>query len=179
MPGTKYSSIASRRRSRQGFTMRESGADKPTTEQDRTLLKVLPIALLVAAGLTAGGLYFTFFQVELLLRGVSTTGEVVALESGTSSTGGGRPAWFPVVTFETRDGETVRFRHRTGSSPAAFEVGDKVRVTYLPDTPEKALIAEGVLNWLLPLVLLVVGPGLAVISLRGMIGARRRLRAQA
>ena len=159
--------------------MRESGADKPTTEQDRTLLKVLPIALLVAAGLTAGGLYFTFFQVELLLRGVSTTGEVVALESGTSSTGGGRPAWFPVVTFETRDGETVRFRHRTGSSPPAFEVGDKVRVTYLPDTPEKALIAEGVLNWLLPLVLLVIGPGLAAISLRGITGVRRRQCAQA
>ena len=73
--------------------MRESGADKPTAEQDRTLLKVLPIALLVAAGLTAGGLYFALFQVEPLLRGVSATGEVVALESGTSSTGSGRPGF--------------------------------------------------------------------------------------
>ena len=83
------------------------------------------------------------------------------------------------MTFETRDGETVKFRHRTGSSPPAFVEGDKVRVTYLPDTPEKALIAEGAWNWLLPLVLLALGPGLAVISPCGMIGARRRLRAQA
>ncbi len=159
--------------------MQESSADTPTPEQDRTLLKVLPIALLVGVGLTAGGAYFDSFQNDLLLRGVTSTGEVVALESSTSSGSGSRPAWFPVVTFRARDGETVTFRHRTGRSPAAYAEGDRVTVTYRPDAPDQAMIAEGFLNWLLPLVLLVIGPGLAAISLRGITGVRRRQRAQA
>ena len=158
--------------------MQESSAENPTPDQDRTLLKVLPIALLVAIGLFAGGVYFAAFQIELLLRGVNATGEVVGLESGTSSGSSGRPTWFPIVTFQTGDGETVTFRHRTGRSPPAYAEGDRVMVTYLPNAPDQALIAEGIWNWLLPLVLLAIGLGLSVVSLRGIAGARRRLRAQ-
>lgn len=143
--------------------------------QNRSLLKVLPILLLVALLMTGGGVYFAAFQVDLLLHGETATGEVVALEAGSSTSSSGRPAYFPIVAFETSDGSRITFRHRTGQSPPAYAEGDRVPVTYLPDDPESALIAEKFMNWLLPLVLLALGPTLCFVALRGIVGARRRL----
>jgi hypothetical protein len=150
-------------------------AGEATDAQNRTLLKVLPVLLLVAVALTGGGLYFAAFQVDLLLNGETATGEVIALEAGTSTSSSSRPAYFPIVAFEAPDGSRITFRHRTGQSPPAYAEGDSVTVTYLPDDPEAALIAEGFMNWLLPLVLLAIGPGLSFVALRGILGARRRL----
>jgi len=145
-------------------------------QQARTLLRVLPIALLVGLGLTIGGSYMVRLHVALALYGIEAPGEVVALETGTSSSAGRQPAFFPVVTFETANGRQVTFRHRTGQRPPAFRIGDAVPVTYMPDDPDRALIAEGLKNWLLPGVLILVGPLLTVLSIRGIFGARRRLR---
>jgi hypothetical protein len=146
-------------------------------EHDRTLLKVLPIVLLIALGLFGGGVYFAAFQVDLLRHGEGADGVVTGLERGTSSTtrGGGDPGWFPIVAFETADGRTARFRHRTGANPPDYKKGDLVRVVYRLDAPEKALIDEPVRNWLLPAILLVVGAGLAFIAGSGFVRARRRL----
>jgi len=149
-----------------------------TEAQNRTLLKVFPIVFLVALALTGGGLYFAAFQVDLLLHGKAAVGEVTALEPGSSTSSSGRPAYFPIVAFALPDGTPVSFRHRTGQSPPAYAVGDRVPVTYLPDDPEAALIAEGFMNWLLPGLLLLIGPVLGVVAIRGIIGARRRLAAR-
>ena len=146
-----------------------------TKAQNLSLLKVLPIVFLVALGLTAGGLYYVVTQIDLLLHGATATGEVLSLEAGSSTSSGGRPAWFPIVAFETSNGTPITFRHRTGQYPAAYVEGDKVEVSYLPDDPETALIAEGLVNWLLPILLLVIGPALTVVAARGFLGARRRL----
>ncbi len=146
-----------------------------TKAQIQSLLKVLPIVLLVALGLTGGGLYFAVTQIDLVLHGATATGEVLSLEAGSSTSSSGRPAWFPIVAFETSNGTPITFRHRTGQSPPAYAEGDKVVVTYLPNDPETALIAEGLMNWLLPILLLVIGPALSVVAVRGFLGARRRL----
>lgn len=150
--------------------------DENTPQQDRTLLKVLPIALVVGMALTVGGVYLIRFHVELALNGVAAQGEVVGLEVGSSTGSSGRPAYFPVVTFQTAAGEKVTFQHRTGANPPAYQPGQSVPVSYLPDDPHRALIAEGFVNWLLPGILILVGPVLVVLSLRGIQGARRRLR---
>lgn len=149
-----------------------------TDRQNRSLLKVLPVLLVVGLLMTGGGLTFAAFQVDLLLHGETAAGEVVALEAGSSTSSSGRPAYFPIVAFETSDGRRIIFRHRTGQNPPAYAEGERVTVTYLPDDPGSALIAERFLNWLLPLVLLALGPALSVVALRGMIGARRRLAAR-
>jgi hypothetical protein len=160
--------------------MSASQPDEWRPEHIRTLMKVLPVVLLIALGLFGGGVYFAAFQAELLLHGERAAGVVVELERGTSSTtrGSGAPGWFPIVTFETADGRTVRFRHRTGGNPPDYRKGDRVPVIYLPDAPENALIDEPVRNWLLPVILLVVGAGLTYVAGRGFIRARRRLAAR-
>ncbi|HSF94047.1 MAG TPA: DUF3592 domain-containing protein [Thermohalobaculum sp.] len=154
--------------------MTDSGDDL-TPQQARTLLKVLPIALIVGIGLAAAGLYLVRFHVTLALHGASATGEVIELEPSTSTSASGQATFFPIVTFLTPVGQQVTFRHRTGQRPPAYSVGEKVPVTYLPDQPDRALIAEGFLNWLLPGVLILTGPVLAWLSLRGIRWARRAL----
>ena len=140
-----------------------------TPKQRRSLLMALPVAFLVGIGLIAGGLYFAAFQVELLTVGERVNGTVVGLEPGSDTSSSGRTALFPIVAFETGQGEAITFRHRTGSYPAAYREGEQVPVIYLPDSPENALIAERFRNWLLPLVLLISGGLLAVLTGYGLI----------
>lgn len=159
--------------------MRVSKSDEWRPEHDRTLSRVLPIVILVALGLFGGGVYFATYRLDLLMHGERAEGVVVELERGTSSTtrGGGSPGWFPVVAFQTADGRTARFRHRTGTNPPRYEKGERVSVVYMPEMPEKALIDEPLLNWLLPALLLMIGAGLSFVSVRGFVRARRRLAA--
>ena len=100
-----------------------------TAKQYRTLLLVLPIMLVVGLGLAVWAVNLAQFHVELLLRGQTAMGLVVRLESGTSSSASGRSAWFPVVKFETGDGRSVTFRHRTGGNPSNYSEGASVAVT--------------------------------------------------
>jgi hypothetical protein len=135
-----------------------------TPEQRRSLLLALPVAVLVGLGLFGGGLYFAAFQFDLLIEGKNATGTVTALEFGSSTSASGQAALFPIVTYETPDGRTITFRHRTGANPSAYAEGERVVVTYLPSNPDEALIAEGFRNWLLPLVLLICGSILALVT---------------
>ena len=135
-----------------------------TPQQRRSLVLALPVAILVGLGLFGGGLYFTGLQVNLLIAGKNVPGTVTALEYGSSTNASGQAAVFPIVTYETLDGRTVTFRHRTGANPAAYAEGERVVVTYLPGDPDGALIAEGIRNWLLPLVLLICGAMLTLVT---------------
>jgi len=146
-----------------------------TPKQARSLLMALPVALIVGIALAAGGAYFAFIQISLSLRGEVVWGEVVQLEPGSSTSASGQAALFPLVSFQAGNGAPVTFRHRTGGNPPLYSVGDKVPVIYLPDQPDQALIMEGGMNWVLPGVLLLLGPLLIVLSLRGIATTRREL----
>ena len=135
-----------------------------TPQQRRSLILALPVAVLVGLGLFGGGLYFAAAQFQLLLKGHSTTGTVTALEPGSSTSASGQAALFPIVTYKTSDGRTITFRHRTGDNPAAYAQDERVVVTYLASKPDEALIDEGFRSWLLPLVLLICGFLLTLIT---------------
>ncbi len=135
-----------------------------TPQQRRSLLLALPVAVFVGLGLFGSGFYFAAFQFDLLIEGRTAAGTVAALESGSSTSASGQAALFPIVTYETLDGRTITFRHRTGANPAAYAEGERVVVTYLPGNPDEALIAEGFSNWLLPLALLICGSILTLVT---------------
>jgi Protein of unknown function (DUF3592) len=135
-----------------------------TSQQRRSLILALPVAMLVGIGLFGGGFYFATFQFELLIEGKNAAGTVTALEFGSSTSASGQAALFPIVTYKALDGRIITFRHRTGAKPAAYAVGERVVVTYLPNNPDQALIAEGYRNWLLPLVLLICGSMLTLLT---------------
>lgn len=91
--------------------MNESQPPGMTARQVRTLLKVLPVALLVGLTLAIWGIYLVHFHLNLIIHGETATGKVIALERGISSSSSS-PAWFPVVKFSAQNAQLVTFRHR-------------------------------------------------------------------
>jgi len=74
---------------------------------------------------------------------------------GTASTG----SWlrFPVVRYQTANGQSVTFKSRTGTMPSPYKVGRQVPVLYNPADPRDARIDTFVMTRLLPGCLVVFG----------------------
>jgi hypothetical protein len=133
-------------------------------------------------GVLFGGIggWFLVDALRLADSGEHAEGEVIKLVWTTSrgGRGGTTRAAHPVVRFQA-DGRTVEFQSRSGSSPPAHAVGDRVRVVYPPGRPDHAKIESFFDLYLPPLAflgfgLLFGGIGLAVLLVPAL--ARRRYR---
>jgi hypothetical protein len=121
--------------------------------------------ILVLAGLTVLvlGVYLARNLFLLQSTGERALGTVAFLELKATLHGS---SYYPVVEFTTEDGMTVQFRDRMGSRPPAYHEGDSVLVLYFPASPrESATIDRGLLNWLVPGVLCLLGGVLATVAL--------------
>lgn len=95
---------------------------------------------LVAAGLAAVGTGATALAVRCGLRATaSASGTVVGLEATTDSDGA--TLYRAVVVF-TADGAEHRTADPLARSPAAYRVGQRVRVCYPPGRPESAQLGR-------------------------------------
>jgi len=88
----------------------------------------------------------------------------VVAENNTSS------PWlvYPVVRFTTPQGQEVSFTDRTGSYPAEYKVGDRVKVLYNPDRPQEATIKNWMQVWFTPLLITALG-FLPILALMGWV----------
>lgn len=119
----------------------------------------------VGAGALWGGLSWGLKRYQLMSRSVSASGRVVdqhVHEAPAKRVGAvyrqEPPGIYPIVEFETREGETVRFQGTTGGQgKPVLETGAEVTVAYDPLDPSDAMIAEFKQAWLGPLVLSVAG----------------------
>ena len=101
--------------------------------------------------------------------GERTQGTVLFLELKTNLHGS---TYYPVVQFATAAGTMIQFRDVMGSNPPAYREGDPVNVLYFRNLPEQtATIDRGMLDWLAPVVLCVMGSFLAGIALWVRLGA--------
>ncbi|MFP4004883.1 MAG: DUF3592 domain-containing protein [Alphaproteobacteria bacterium] len=153
--------------------MSDSEAVERTPQQTRNLIKIFHVTTLAGVALIAWGIQMAVSRLVIVFNGETAAGVVVELEQETSGRSTAEPAYFPVVTFESRDGQAVTFRHRTGTNPPAYEKGETVEVVYFPDDPGKALIREGWLHWLGPVLLLALG-SLVIAGSRNIIGNLQR-----
>lgn len=109
---------------------------------------------------------------EGVINELSATGTVVG--HMTRSSGGTNRLLFPVVRFETHEGETVEFEAGTGSNVPP-RVGEEVTVVYDPLRPEKARITVGSAIRFRPQAFVIAGAlalgivGLFFLALLGMI----------
>ena len=81
------------------------------------------ILLLVAA-------YLYTREATFLKTAEGVTGTVVDLDYSSSSDGSG--SYCPVIDFDTKAGEPVRFYGNVCSAPPAYDIGDRVDVIYDP-----------------------------------------------
>ena len=136
----------------------------------RTLGRIVtPILMLAGLGVIALGVHLGRNTYLLQSTGERTQGSVLFLELKTNLHGS---TYYPVVQFTTAEGTTVQFRDGMGSNPPAYREGDPVNVLYFRNLPEQtATIDRGVLDWLTPGVLCVMGGFLAGIALWVRLGA--------
>ena len=94
-------------------------------------------------------------QRDWIRRGVTTEGEVVAIEMRSPTNEVARRKFYaPVVTFR-HAGELCRFTSALSSEAQRFTVGQKVTVRFLPDDPSRVDLDELTHLWW-PFIALVV-----------------------
>jgi hypothetical protein len=77
---------------------------------------------------------------------------------------------YPVVRFQTQDGQSVEFESETGTNTFSQKPGEQVEVLYDPLRPEQARIKSFMMLWFGPLIFSVVGFFLLVFgSLFGLV----------
>ena len=130
---------------------------------------VTPILVLAGLGVVALGAHLGRTTYLLKSTGERTQGTVLFLELKTTLHGSN---YYPVVQFSTREGTTVQFRDVMGSSRPAYREGDPVNVLYFRNLPERtATIDRGMLDWLAPGVLCLMGSLLTGVTLWVRLGA--------
>jgi hypothetical protein len=138
-------------------------------KQRATARLVTPALIVVGLGVVALGVYLGRSTFLLQSHGEHAQGTVVFLELKTKLHGS---TYYPVVQFATREGTAVQFRDAMGSNPPAYREGDPVNVVYFRNLPQQtATIDRGILDWLAPGVLCVMGTVLAGVALWARLGA--------
>jgi cytochrome c-type biogenesis protein CcmH/NrfF len=105
----------------------------------------------------------------------STTGRVTDVKTRTRrshTSSGPRVSTYryPVVRFQTQDGQSVEFESETGTNTFSQKPGEQVEVLYDPLRPEQARIKSFMMLWFGPLIFSVVGFFLLVFgSLFGLV----------
>lgn len=123
-------------------------------------MKWMVLVIFGGMGLAAliGGLMWGAKRVTLFRNGLPAQGKVVEIsESVSSDDDGSHVSYYPVVEFQTRNGETFRFKGSTGSSSSDYETGATVRVRYNPKNPRDAQLANFSQFWLGPVVITAAG----------------------
>lgn len=130
---------------------------------------VTPILVLAGIAVLALGIHLGRTLFLLQSTGERALGTVAFLELKSTLHGS---TYYPVVEFTIQDGATAQFRDRMGGNPPAYREGDVVRVLYFPASPqESATIDRGVLNWIVPGALCLLGGLLATVALLARLGA--------
>lgn len=140
------------------------------------LLVIGTFLLLFGLGFIGPATYFILKSASLAQSGEVAQGAVFAnKESKGNST--------PVVDFTTPAGQQVRFVGNMSSHPPVYQVGEKVRVLYLPADPSTHAIDSFREMWFIPSVLMPIGIaaalGGAVMVLKGIGRQRARTRIKA
>jgi hypothetical protein len=138
----------------------------------RTTQPAGPVAgvfiLLLGFALLAGSWHFGQQTRELLSQGIHVQGEIIEIKEEWKTTTERRQgypsrqvekvSYHPVVFFRDKANNEVRFRDAAGSNYPNFQKGQKVEVIYLEkDPPGTATIDHGMMNWMVPGILALLG----------------------
>lgn len=111
----------------------------------------------LSIGLLIGAYYSYQSQSEFFSTAYHAQGTVTGFkESSSTSDGSTTYTYAPIIKFKV-DNKTIKFTDNMGSSHPSEKRGDIVDVYYNPNDPNDAQMDKGWLNWILPIILLVLG----------------------
>jgi hypothetical protein len=117
-----------------------------------SLIKTL--FLLIGSGLLGGGFYWYQLISDDIQEATHTEGRVIDFETRFSD---GTTFHYPMIEFFTHAGEAIRFTASIGSSPPAYDKGEKVGVLYTLERPQDAKIDSFFSLWFGPIILVGIG----------------------
>lgn len=134
-----------------------------------------PLFLGIGLLLLAGAGYAAWREIEFRRGAVETDGVVVGLAERTSHDRDGRTSrtYAPIFTFALPDGSRRRAESGVSSNPPCCAVGERIRVRYRPEAPERAYRVGFLESWLLATMLGGVGLVLAGTGIATAILLRR------
>ncbi len=104
--------------------------------------------------------FVLYRRTKLFLKNAYTSeGVVVSLLEVRGFSNGSRPSisYAPVVNFQDRYGNEIKFTSKNSSYPSAYTEGDRVEILYLLSNPENAKIKDFTSLWLGSVVLAAIG----------------------
>jgi len=133
-------------------------------------MTVLLICLLATAGIgaTAIGAVLLARTRAFVRRSAAAQGQYVgAAWEGSAPDHDGTPRHtaYPLVEFQTADGQTIQFEARIGTPWAGRKSGRPVEVIYDPRNPQHAVVSSSFEQWLPALIFLTVGLSLIAAAL--------------
>jgi len=108
----------------------------------------------------------TWNNISFIKNSTETMGEVVDLEASQSedSDGNLQTYYYPVVEFTDTNGEQHILKSSMGSGRPEYEIGEGIKVLYLPENPSKGKIGTfghlwggQLIIWILSIVFLTTG----------------------
>ena len=120
-------------------------------------MKMLLLRIGFSGAFGAFGLYMllTLIRVvrrqrELRERGVVSEGEVIAFQSKSTTGGGGRTYYAPVVQLPMPGGNHIQVISSTYLRDKTYSIGQRVKMRYLPEEPDRADLDSETGSWFLP-----------------------------
>ena len=138
------------------------------------VVAVIKYLFLLAGGLLLLGAVVSYHNADRFLESAdSATGFVVSLEE---QRGDGAISYRPVVAFIDTNERMVHFTSRVGSSPAAYAIGEQVRVLYPANQPEDARINDLFELWGGSIIMAIIGAPFFLVGLLMMFFGMRKKR---
>jgi len=135
--------------------------DNRVVQQHTVSKRARLVSLFIGLLLVAGSLYWAKVRYEFMDSAVKTVGLIVDKSSTYKD---GTATYAAVVTFETQQGVSQRFTSKVSSSNPSWHVGDKVELFYDPVDPADAMIDRGIWNYIVQIIMALVGAIIVIVS---------------
>ncbi len=127
----------------------------------------------IGIGLLIGAFVAYNYSRKFIAKAETAQGTITKLNYHKSSRKSGG-VYYPTVQFTTQAGKTYSVASNSGSNPAAYNIGESVKVYYNPEDPKDILLPDFFSVWGISLILGFIGLIFSVISGSLLYAGRKR-----
>ncbi len=140
-------------------------------------MKFFPyLFLTIGIGLLIGAGFAYWYSRKFIASAQIANGVVTALNYRTSNQSSGG-VYYPQIQFVAQDGKTYTASSNSGSNPAAYDVGEQVKIYYNPNDPTDVLLPDFFSMWGVTAILGFIGTIFTLIG-AGIAFAKGKTQAQ-
>ncbi len=123
-----------------------------------------PLLLIIGLLLSGFGIYTFNKNQKLAKNGVKTMAKVIDIseQTDTDSEGFSSKSYYPVLEFVDQDSKKHTFKGNVGGGKRKYHLDQEVEIIFDPTHPEQAQMKSFVTQWIMPIVIIIVGVMLVV-----------------